>query len=1031
MPVGVTLAFIIGGFGPVLAGTATGFVLGSALVAAGLAAVSYLLAPAPPDLGAVRPDTRTTRRSAVAPARWILGRARVGGLLAFWHESEGPDGAEDLDIVLVLSEGPCDQIERVWINGAEITMERTARTGSGESGHLIQPAAGQDYRDNLHIYEYFTGDGLEGDSLRAAAPDDWTDAHKLTGLAWVHVRLRQPSYGRDVDARVWARFPDLEFLVAGIKITWPGQATAVWTENAAALRYWWLRNRRGLPASAVDEPSVTAAHALCDQDVTVSLPSDYADYEPSAKRYAVNGVVHADDDPERVEAELDFCWQGWAVEVDGVIKFRAGADRTVARAITADDIISVDSVKPAPAIQDRVNAASIALAQSQEHDWLAISLPELEDTAARTRDGEHLPKDLGTRPFLGDPIAAGRLLAIQLRRGRASAAYSYRLLPGDSFEWFSIIPTDWVTITDPEHFFDEAAAMVLRAVVNEDWSVTLDLVEQPAGVYADTLVLPPLKPRALTIPKIRTVPAVTGLTATHTHTISRDGTVVWHVDVTWDDAPYYTRVRVTDGDDTIAEQLRTLVHEETIGGTRERFTVDTPGTYTVSAYHVTLGGFASPAATTTITFGWSNVPVPAATVISAEQYGAQLQIAALPIANRDVIGMEIRYTRGDIDGTEALAAIDESGWFDANLADVGLLSPIASTEPVVCVVTIPASGRYRLFARLFNRVGNYGPISEIGYKLLLIPAVETLSPQQWPLWMGTLNNLYRWTRDEQYRLLPDYDTPSNLTRDQLNGVEGWPFGPIEGYDASMSDTGSTYYESAVIDLGGLSNLDVTMDIEPHDPVAGVVTRADIETGRVVVAAGTDIELYDANGATATGILKSAAGTLDLTDALAIAEIRYDSTNSKIRFDRKTADTGGFDDWADDNQGLSFYVEVGGTVEELPVEDVAASGAAYSEWDISSDFKTALDNQTAADRLLLLVAEAGQTPLAIVLPEDEHDFYLYHATGSTQPARSTFTETAISGLTRVNGVRYVAARVHLKKWKGLALQRFSPQIRRIA
>ena len=377
--------------------------------------------------------------------------------------------------------------------------------------------------------------------------------------------------------------------------------------------------------------------------------------------------------------------------------------------------------------------------------------------------------------------------------------------------------------------------------------------------------------------------------------------------------------------------------------------------------------------------------------------------------------------------------------------------------------------------------------------------------------MGTLNNLYRWTQDQQYRLLPDYDTPSTLTRDQIDGVEGWPFGPIEGYlpgvvventdtaeyvyratatntapatptggddtddfvptdwsaDAPaptialpyvwrstrtqsggdwedddfaapelwayvlpMSETDSTWYETEVIDLGETSNVDVTMDIEPRDPVAGVVTRADIETGRVVVAAGTDIELYDANGATATGSLTSAAGTLDLTGDLTIAEIRYDSTNSKIRFDRGTSDTDDFDDWADENQGLALYVEVGGTVEELPVEDVAASGDAYVEWDISSDFKTALDNQTADDRLLLMVAEADQKPLAIVIPEDGHDFYLYHATGTTEPARSTFTQAAISGLTRVNGVRYIAARVHLKKWKGLGLERFSPEIRRI-
>ena len=1019
---------VIATIGTLIIGAAAGvtFTALQVGIAVGLSVVAYLLTPKPPTVGTQRPEIKSTARFPVAPARWIIGRARVGAVLVFYHEAGGT-----LHIALVLSAGACEGIERVWSNGEEIAITRTARTGSGESGHLIAPETDSRFGGRIAIYEYFAADGNQGDTLRAAAPSDWTTEHELNGLSWAHVVLSQPDYGTEIANRFWARFPDLNFLVKGAEITWPGQATPIWTDNAAALRYWWLTVRRGIPATAIDTAGFTAAYNLCEQTISFSLPAGYEDYANSSKRYAINGVVTSDDDPTRVEAELDFAWQGYAVEADGVFHFRPGADRAIARAIAADDIVRIDGIQPAPAIQDRINAAVMTLAQSREHDWLEASIPEFEDAAAVARDGEVLAEDLGGRAFVADPIAAGRLLAIQLRRARASAVYTYTLKPGAALEWLAILPSDWVTITDPEHGLEQFPAVVAKKTVNDDWSVTLDLSEQPDGVYADTLVLPPLKPRQIDIPGPELVPAVTGLAAASSYVVAQDGTVVWHIDVSWDDALYHTRLRVTDGDDTIAEALRTLVAEAGVDGTSQRFTVDTPGTYTVRAYHVTLAGFASASATATLTFDWTDVPVPAPVIISAEQYGLLLQIVALAVANRDVSGIEVRYTSGAIDGTDALDAINADGWADANRAGASLVAQISTTEPIVADVVIPSTGRYRLFARLFNTVGNFGPVVEIGYKIFEVPAIETLSPQQWPLWLGTLNNLYRWTRDEEYRLLPDYDSPNTLTRDQLNGVEGWPFGPIEGYDATMSDATSTYYETEVIDLGESSNVDVVMDIEPHDPVAGVVTRADIETGRVVVVAGTDIELYDSNGATATGTLKSAAGTLDLTDALTIAEIRYDSTNSKIRFDRETANTDDFDDWADDNQGLSVYVEVGGTVEELAVTDVAASAAAYLEWGISADFKTALDNQTATDRLMLMVAEAGQKPLAIVLPEDGHDFYVYHAAGATQPARSTFTEVAVSGVTRVTGARYLAARVHLKKWKGLALQRFSPQIRRIS
>ncbi len=1000
-------------------GYAAGFItLKAAITAVSLAALQYLLTPRPnvPGIGANRPDTKSTVRAAVAPARWVVGRARVGGNMVFYHEINNV-----LHLAMVLSEGACDSIERVWVNGTEVKITRAARAGSGESGHLIEPESGDPHNGRMVIYEYFKADGTEGDSLRAAATE-WTTEHKLDYVSWVHVELTQPAYG-GVSNRFWARFPEINFLVKGLKVTWPGQATPVWTESAAAIRYWWLRTRRGIPAAGFNTASFTAAHALCEQAINISLPAGYEDYPQTGKRYAVNGVVFSDDDPSRVEAELDFAWQGWAVEADGVYYFRPGADRAIARAITEDDIVAIGSIQPAPAIQDRLNAATMGLAQSREHDWQEVSIPELQDAPAIARDGETRQEDLGKRPFIADPIAAGRLLAINLRRARASAVFTYILKPGAALEWMGILPSDWVTITDPEQGLLDFPALVTRKVVNEDWSVTLDLVEQPSGVYADTLVLPPLKPREINIPGPSVIPAVTGLAATHAFAVAQDGTIIWHIDITWDDAPYYTRLRVSDEDENFQIEARA-------DGISQRVTVDGPSTYTISAFHVSLSGFASPSASVDITFDWSGVPVPAPVIISSAQYGAFLQIVAVAVVNRDVAGIEVRYDRGPIDGTDELNAIDSDGWLAADRADVALVAPIAGNQPLVANALIPATGRYRLFCRLFNRLGTYGSVVEVGYLVLEVPAINTINPQQWPLWLGSLNNLYRWARDGQYRLLPDYDTPSTLTRDDINGVDGWPFGPIEGYDATMSDTTSTYYETDILDLGEDSNIDVTMDIRAHDPVAVIITRADISTGRVVVATGTNIELFDSNDATPTGSLTSAAGTLDLAAALTIAEIRYDSTNSTIRFDRETADTDDFDTWAGARQGLSFYLELGGVVEELRIEDVTASGDAYLEWGISTGFKTALDAQTAADQLLLMVAGKDQKPLAIVTPEDGHDFYLYHASGNTMPARSTFTQVTISGRTSITSVRYLAARVHLKKWKGLALDRFSPEIRKV-
>ena len=65
---------------------------------------------------------KTTIRSEVVPARWIIGEGvRTPGALAYY----GSAGRE-ARMALVLSEGACDRIaDRVWIDGQAVPLVRT------------------------------------------------------------------------------------------------------------------------------------------------------------------------------------------------------------------------------------------------------------------------------------------------------------------------------------------------------------------------------------------------------------------------------------------------------------------------------------------------------------------------------------------------------------------------------------------------------------------------------------------------------------------------------------------------------------------------------------------------------------------------------------------------------------------------------------------------------------------------------------------------------------------------------------------
>ena len=518
-------------------------------------ALSHLFGPDTPDFGTSGSATRSTVRAALLRPRYVLGRARVGGYLAHYYEDDRDDSPvvrdvpADVHVALVLCAGPIDAIERIWVDGEELSWEAerngmaragfflplrqtfglahgrerfpsifgllptalgnvinslTIREGSAMDGDTItfpeEPfttGEGDNQSRQLIMYPHLSGDGQGGAELRAVS-SDWTEEHELNGLAWVHIHMHQPDYGNDFNARVWTAFPQIEFLVRGSKITWPGQAAAIWTDNAAAIRYWWERNIRGLPAIAFNQPSVLAAVSACGQPVEYDdIPEEYARYRTDASKYSTNGVFYLDDPRDRAKAELDFAWQGFAVEANGQVFFRPGVDRPPVGRISPANIIKPLSFRPQQALQDRVNAMSMRLAASNAHNWQALELPEYEDEPAQERDGQRLERDLGQRQYVADPLTAGRCMAILARRTRASAGFTYRIRPGDTFEALSWLPTDRLLLDDPELGFENFPVVIDGIRRRDDWSVDVTVREAPDGIHSDDLVLPPLLGRYL------------------------------------------------------------------------------------------------------------------------------------------------------------------------------------------------------------------------------------------------------------------------------------------------------------------------------------------------------------------------------------------------------------------------------------------------------------------------------------------------------------------------------------------------------
>ena len=716
--VAVTLIGAAVGLGAAALGLTTATVagsalLGGALIYGGLATAAHFaskaLAPKIPTLegldtpSSIGQQTQQTSLASTTAARWVLGRARTGGHIAWYYE----EGEDVVHLVYVLSQGECETLHQVYIEGESLNI---TQAGTGYSGAVAWlPGANSDYRGKAEFW-FYSGGTVSSAPASLAAVDStyWNSTRQGVGLCFVHVKLTQPSYGRgtadvDYDSRFWTSIPQISFVLDGLKIRWPGQATPRWTRNAAAIRYWIETERFDRPAAAFDETSVISAIATCETRVTYDGGNDL--------RYTIDGVISSEDRAERLSEELDFTWQGFVIEIDGRLHFKPGRNipNSEGTAFNVDDnMLEFIGAQPAPALSDRVNVISMTLLQSSAHNWLPTDLEAVEDTTSITRDGRRLRRGLGERRFISNPWTARRLMAIALRRARASATYSYRLAPGSNYENLSILPGSLLLVTDRTRGLNGTRLRVIHQSLETDWSVRLTLSELPTGIYADDAIVRPQRPRVFSVSKPSDEPsAPSNLSANAQTSVVDDGAVRSRLNISWTASPHQTVIAITSGDyrDTLL-----------VSGGSAQADIPAPGNYTVTARHRNARGVDGPAATTIARVSWDALNPPAPVLSSLSLTGGLAIIKLNSPSRRDIAGVIVRY-RYDESNTASPAVITDSDW--GSVTDLGALPvSVADDGSIQTLFAVPASGAYRLAARYVTRGGLQSAIANLGVHAL-------------------------------------------------------------------------------------------------------------------------------------------------------------------------------------------------------------------------------------------------------------------------------------------------------------------------
>ena len=924
MPATISAA-IAAGFASLSAGFTIGNAVAWALKAGALLTLNHLLAerhdPNVPDI------TRTATFSS-GPARWVLGRSKIGGVVAFWDEDwdvpgteRGGPGADDLHLVIALCEGDCDAIEAVWIGedrfnvkfdddaktkyarregkehenkgfpldldpgseayfdeikdiwldkpgGAKLNPDdeddaEKIRRASLSGAVSIWPYMNADDFDDtfpkFHSVRYYTDDennallnNDNGTDKEKSFSAKWTTDHKLEGISCVHIRLRQWTK-HDFEARVFKQgAPNLSFLIRGLRITYPDPVRNTppkskvimkteWTDNAAAVRYWWHTVRRGILANTIDVDSFISAYKICDKPINPDLPSVWPggtkpewtkDHDTTAfKTYSINGVLTSGNNPALVESEFDDHWQGMAVEDGGKLYYYPGAKRDVEEncTVSSNFVIGEPSLNPAPAIAQRINAVNITLSQSAWHDYKKHSLIEIEDSDKidSVDQGFLYPKNLGEWRWVINPVAAYLLANMTLRRARHSKTITVTLFPGDREDESRRGPVKFLAmsvgkiyeVNIPEEGLN-TRMMLLQKTINEDMTVKAVFVESPDHLYNPNFDLPELAPPPPYIPDVQGVlpPKPENLEVfPYTRTLNN----------------YFIKAKVKPNNFRKIFRLTvgTEYFEQETDNNEVYFEISVPHQQMEMTARNRQGKKKSLPIRVQFSPDFSGGLLPAPVWQSLTQQRTTLTAIFKPEDyNTPITGLEIRYIASG-------QSLTTANWARDGTSLTVSKPTIVANQPIRITIqkdAFTASGQYTLFARFVTILSGVDGIrSEISRGRAITINTDNDSSgvhtqEESDLYFpGAKENLYQIIESDIPLMLPDRPDLNDIdganTAYLMNGfVAGtsltnpkpaWPFGDCEGYETTINDgnhrntsklltsTDLTWYRTDEIDLG--------------------------------------------------------------------------------------------------------------------------------------------------------------------------------------------------------------------------------------
>lgn len=460
---GVAAGAIFAGIGAAAAGLGTAEIISVIFVNLMLTGLSLALA------GVEKRDPRmpiqVTVRSTTEYRRLGFGQRRAYGAFAYVRQSSPNvnEPAKYLWYVVVLHGHQIKEISDVWIGTVRIpSADIDAATGVVSTASL---------NGKVHIWKYLgTSAQTANADLIAALPGEWTTDHKLSGNAYLVIKMERDD----------AVFPngapdDISALRKGAlcyddrEVTHDPADPSTWAYTANPILHsrWVITGgsvvndvttrliRYGLRETdaRIDETFTNAAANICEE--AVAIPG--ATTEP---RFECNIEVSCGEKRGDILKSILATCAGQAIYVHGKWRLYAGAYDTPTHTIGDDDFRGDIDIDDIIEMQDRYNRVSAVFFDAKK-DYVESTSPFRTNATYETADGEPLPKELDLRGVTS-VYQCERLCELALQQSRNMRTIQF---PGglDLLKW---APWETASVSNTELVWSSIVYRCLSREVN-------------------------------------------------------------------------------------------------------------------------------------------------------------------------------------------------------------------------------------------------------------------------------------------------------------------------------------------------------------------------------------------------------------------------------------------------------------------------------------------------------------------------------------------------------------------------------------